>query len=105
MATRTIVYSMGQLTITETFKNPTRHYNAHNATSYHHSSRGITTRSWPWLLQSFIKNIITNRARRRVGIMSEGDKYEVLERIGEFFDGASSTQKLSAYRTWFLWSY
>jgi hypothetical protein len=25
--------------------------------------------------------------------MSEGDKYEVLERIGEFFDGASSTQK------------
>ena len=37
--------------------------------------------------------------------MSEGDKYDVLERIGEFFDSASSTQKLSAYRTWFLWSY
>jgi hypothetical protein len=37
--------------------------------------------------------------------MSEGDKYEVLEKIGEFLYCAWRTQQLTVYRTWFLWSY
>jgi hypothetical protein len=37
--------------------------------------------------------------------MSEGDKYDVLEKIGVFPCCARRTQQLIQYRTWFLWGY